>query len=112
MMACNLCGLYFRMCLAAQSVPRPPLLSLQKSLPMADRQKLNSTGVTRVYYTSTGERKVCGGPRLKSTQTYTPQFGRFVAFLRKRYVLKMHVKNRMRWFGRRGVQGLAATKYE
>ena len=66
---------------------------LHRTLRAKDRIGLSSEGVCKVYRNALGQKKVCGGPRLKETQAYTRKFGRTVANLKKKWVLKLHVKN-------------------
>lgn len=75
-------------------VDRSCLLDLKRTLTKKERAKkgLHSVGVTRTSVNHTGKRSVSGGPRLKATQTYTYEFGRAVALLKKNYVLTTHLK--------------------
>ena len=65
---------------------------LHKSLPKAEREELNSVGVVKKYIARDGRKRICGGPRLKATQTYTRTFARAVAELHRRRTMKHHLK--------------------
>ncbi len=66
---------------------------MKRPLTMRARAALSSDGVVRVYTSKAGVRRVCGGPKLKGTQTYTKQFGRCVARAHSRHTLATHLKS-------------------
>lgn len=69
---------------------------------------LNSDGVALRYIDRVGRRRVVGGPRLKSTQSYSRQFGKMMATLHKRYTIKEHLKDRARRATFTGVPDVSA----
>jgi len=77
---------------------RPYIVNVAGPLNRAekDRLGLNSDGVARSSTTVTGKRVVCGGPKLKSTQTYSVTFASSIASWHKRYTIKDHLKNKVR----------------
>jgi hypothetical protein len=52
---------------------------------------LTSHGITHKYVDKKGNKRVAGGPRLKATQTYTKEFGKVVADLKRKYVMQLHL---------------------
>jgi hypothetical protein len=61
-----------------------------------ERLGLHSDGVAQSSRTITGKRVVCGGPKLKSTQTYSATFASSIASWHKRYTIKDHLKSKVR----------------
>ena len=55
------------------------LYSLQRDITPEQRARLDSTGVCKVTYNKNGKKQITGGPKLKETQSYTPEFGKAVA---------------------------------
>jgi hypothetical protein len=74
--------------------PMQSLPQLKRKLTKKERVKrgLNSHGITKVKQNGLGKRSVSGGPKLKSTQTYTYTFGKAVALLKKEYTLATHLR--------------------
>mgnify|MGYP003333625565 CR=1 FL=1 len=54
------------------------IYSLERDVTPEQRANLDSTGVCTVVYKN-GKKQVNGGPKLKETQSYTPEFGNAVA---------------------------------
>ena len=54
------------------------LYSLQRAIAPEQRALLDSSGVCNVSYKN-GKKQITGGPKLKLTQSYTPEFGKAVA---------------------------------
>lgn len=80
--------------------PREIIEDLHRTLPKASRQKLSSAGVVNTYLAHDGRRRICGGPKLKGTQTYTKTFAMAVASLHHRRTMKQHLKpaaRRLSW---------------
>lgn len=75
---------------------RAYLPQLKRTLTKKDRSELSSEGVVVRYVNSHGVARMHGGPKMKSTQTYTQKFGRAVAALHKKYTLKIHLKSEPR----------------
>lgn len=80
----------------ADTDARSMLVELKRTLSKDQRTLLDSSTVTRSWVNSLGQRRCCGGPGLRGTQTYTASFGRAVAALKRKYVLKQHLKETAR----------------
>ncbi len=72
--------------------PRDYLPELHRRLPLAARGTLSSAGVVRKYLRGNGTRGVTGGPKLKSTQAYTREFGSCVSSLHRQLTMKSFLK--------------------